>query len=127
MRPERNEDLSAELLAMLGAKAFLALVEAYAGQRIFIPATGESDWLVEAVGMDAARKLVRLHGGNKLNVPLARELRARQYRGDGDSDIVIAKRLGMTVSGVERLFQRLPDRPARPKKGPDPRQTDLFR
>ncbi len=64
MRPERNEDLSAELLALLGRDAFLALVEAFAGQRIFIAADGEHAALVAAVGAEATAKLVRIHGGN---------------------------------------------------------------
>lgn len=127
MRPERNEDLSAELLALLGKEAFLALVEAFAGQRKFIAVDGDHASLVAAIGEEATAKLVRIHGGNKLNVPLARDLRARQYRASGMGDVEIARRLGMTVSGVERLFLRMPDKPARPRRGPDPRQIDLFR
>lgn len=128
MRQERNEELSAELLALLGEEAFLALVEAFGGERIPVPGEKESVALIAAIGPEAARKLQRVHGGNKLNVPLARELRARKYRAAEMDDRQIAKRLGMTVSGVERLFNRLPDRPARPRKGKtDPRQMDFFK
>jgi len=127
MKPERNEDFSEELLALLGEEAFVALVERHGGEKIFVPSVRDSAELVATLGAEAAAKLQRVHGGNKVNIPLARALRARKYRGDGMSDREIARALGMTVSGVERLFRRMPDRPARRgKRKPDPRQMRLF-
>ena len=126
MRPERNEDLSAELRALLGDDAFLKLVEAFGGLKPYISARGDADALTAAIGAEAAVALARRHGGNKLNVPLARAFRARKYREAGQSDAEIARRLGITLSGVQRLFDGMADRPPKRRRFVDPRQISLF-
>jgi hypothetical protein len=42
-----------------------------------------------------------------IRVPLSRDLRATHYRAQGCSFAVIARRLGLTESGVRGLFKRL--------------------
>ena len=119
-----SEDrLSAELLALLGEEDFLRLAEAYGGSRLYVPENEEGTALFKAVGAEAARKLSRRYSRAYLRIPLARAARARQYRQQGLSNAEIAKRLGMTESGVDRLFARMDDPPV---KGVDPRQLALF-
>jgi len=57
-------------------------------------------------------------------VPLARELRARHYRERGSSNAEIALKLGMSETGVNRLFKAMPDKPVKGCR--DPRQGSLF-
>lgn len=125
MRPERNEDLSAELVELLGDEAYLKLVEAFGGLKLHISGRGStSETLAAAIGAEAADRLVDRHGGSRLNVPLARAFRARKYREAGQGDAEIARRLGMTVSGLERLFNGMANRPSR-RRFVDPRQISL--
>jgi len=122
---ERDEDLSEDLHRLLGDEGFLALTEAFGGQRPYINRTGGPvvDGLVAALGPDLADQLIRMYGGSHLMVPIARVFRARQYRAAGLTDPEIARKLTMTVSGVQRLFLRNPA-PRRAKT--DPRQLRLF-
>ncbi|MER8964472.1 hypothetical protein NKI25_01910 [Mesorhizobium sp. M0808] len=120
-----SEELrSAELLAMLGPADFVRLAETYGGRRLYVPASGDDTDLAKNLGAAAAKKLARRYSGSYIRVPLARELRARQYRANGASNGEIAGRLGITETGVDKLFRRMPDKPV--KGSSDPRQTDLF-
>ncbi len=113
-----EERLTAELAALIGENGLVALAEAAGGTRLYVPAAGP------VAGLDAAASaaLSRRFAGSTLRVPLARSLRARQYRAAGQSNAAIARKLGLTETGVDKLFARMADRPA---KG-DPRQSDLF-
>lgn len=115
--------LSEALLQLLGPEAFLRLAEHHAGTRVYVPNSLERNSLVRSLGEEAASKLSRRYGGTYLRVPLARELRARQYRAAGMTNAQIASRLGMVETGVNKLFERMADVPA---KGSDPRQLKLF-
>lgn len=116
--------LSAELLNLLGPDAFTRLAEQYGGTRLFVPATDGATQLSKALGREVAGKLAARYAGSYLRVPLAREHRARQYRErQALSNAEIARKLGITETGVDRLFQRMPNKPV---KGRDPRQADLF-
>lgn len=125
MKHERDEDLSRNLHALLGDAGFLALVETFAGERIYVPMSGANDRLSEGLGHEDAAKLCRAYPGMRISVPLARDFRARQYRAAGLNNHEIAKRLNITVSGVDRIFRRMPSPPNRPRRI-DPRQSDLF-
>lgn len=118
-----EERLSVELLNLLGEADFLHLAEAYGGSRLYVPANELGTALSKAVGADAARKLSRRYPRAYLRIPLARAARASRFRQDGLSNAEIAKRLGMTESGVDRLFDRMDDPPT---KGVDPRQLSLL-
>lgn len=123
MKHDRGETLSADLHALLGDAGFLALVETYGGQRPYIGLDAEK--FRPILGDALAERFVQTYGGDRLHVPLARAFRARQYRLAGESDKAIALRLGITVSGLERLFDRMPGKPAR-RRHVDPRQMNIF-
>jgi len=118
----REEQLSAVLLRILGPAGLVALADAHGGTRCYIRADGAS--LVETIGGDAAQQLAARYGGFYIRVPLARELRARHYRAAGRSNAEIARKLGMSETGVDRLFNAMPNKPV--KGSGDPRQGDLF-
>lgn len=118
-----EERLTAELSALLGDGDFLRLVERFGGTRLYVPASGAETLLARAVGHEAAATLAKRYAGSSIRVPLAREKRARQYRAENRSNAYIARRLGITETGVDKLFSRMSDRPL---KGHDPRQADLF-
>ncbi|TFF20522.1 response regulator transcription factor [Jiella endophytica] len=120
---DRLED---ELVALLGAEDFIRLAEAHGGERRYIPKSESGTEIAEGLGTTIAAKLARRYGGDALDIPLARRLRARHYRAAGLSNRHIAKRLGISVNGVEKLFRRSPTpRPPR-RREVDPRQSDLF-
>ncbi|GGA82455.1 hypothetical protein GCM10011491_07340 [Brucella endophytica] len=100
--------MEAQLRELLGDEDFLKLVENYGGIRLFVPSFGANEMTnVERVlGADAARKLAELWGGDYLVPPLARTFRAIRYQRDGLSNAKIAQRLGITESGVVRIFSR---------------------
>lgn len=118
-----EEARSAELLGLLEPDAFLRLAEEYGGTRLYIPRSGDTTDLVKQLGPEAAR-LGSRYAGTYIRVPLAREYRARHYRAIGQSNAEIARRLGMTETGVDKLFSRMPGKPV--KGSYDPRQIDLF-
>lgn len=119
----RETSLISELKQLLGLDDFICLAEAFGGTRQFVPARGDRTKLERALGRTVAEKLAERYAGTYLQVPLAREERARQYRERGAPISEIATRLGITERAVERLFARQADRPI---KGRDPRQGSLF-
>lgn len=123
MSETKDEGLSADLLEILGEADFLQLVERYGGQRLYVPAGDEDTAVVRALGRKAARLLAASYGRTYLRIPLARAFRARQYRAAGMSNAEIARKLVITETGVDKLFSRMDDKPA---KGVDPRQLKLF-
>jgi len=103
-----------DLKTLLGTRAFVALAEAFGGTRLYVPQTIGSDHAIaQAVGEAPARRLSERFAPDTIRVPLAREDRAMQYRADGLSNAAIARRLGMTEPGVEQLFKRLDNPPAK--------------
>lgn len=114
-------------MTTLGDEGFFALVEAHAGMRLYVPADPGRSELPQTIGFDNAARLSKLYPGGYIRVPLAREFRALRYREAGLGNRDIARRLGLTENGVEKLMKRArtahPGRGAKPK---DPRQMDLF-
>lgn len=112
--------LAGDLEGLLGRAAFIALTEEFGGTRLYVPlATQPDQRLVEAIGDKAARTLSKSYAPAFIRVPLARELRARHYRAQDLSFAKIAVKLGLTETGVQKLFARM-DNP--PTKG----QGELF-
>lgn len=104
-----------ELATLIGREAFVRLAEAFGGTRLYVPTrmTGQHE-IAEAIGLEAARMLSERLAPDYIRVPLAREDRAMHYRAIGRSNAQIARALGITESGVEKLFVRRADAP---KKG----------
>jgi hypothetical protein len=126
-RPERNEDFSAELMAALGEDGFFALTEAYGGIRLYVPGNPANSDLPETIGLDIATRLSNRFPGSYMRIPLAREFRAARYHKEGATNRDIARRLGITETGVDHLIRRMRNRkPAEFRRPKDPRQTDLF-
>jgi hypothetical protein len=93
------------VVAPLGIAAALAIMEAKAGLRVYIPvkpAFGSP--LVEIVGFAPAGRLAEAFGGEHLAVPVARAWRARIYRVRGEAVSAIAARLGVTERAVGRML-----------------------
>ncbi|RRH98063.1 winged helix-turn-helix transcriptional regulator [Mesorhizobium tamadayense] len=116
--------LTDTLLRLLGPAGLVRLAEQYGGTRLYVPATAERGKLAEELGIELTEKLSRRFGRDYLSVPLVRDLRARHYRAAGSSNADIARKLGLSESAVNRLFQRMDDVPV--KGSGDPRQLKLF-
>lgn len=97
-----------ELQALIGETAMVALAEAFGGTRLYVPQRiTQRHEIARAIGMEAAKQLSDRLAPDVIPVPLARELRARHYRAvEGLSNAQIARRLGITERGVNKLFAR---------------------
>lgn len=114
-----QERLTAELSRLLGEENFIRLAEAFGGTSLYVPASPERTKVSDQLGREVAALLASRYAGSYLRVPLARELRAMHYRDQGKSNADIARRLGVTMRGVERMFARL-------KHGSSAGHPDLF-
>lgn len=110
-----GEQLSRDLMSLLGKEGFIRLTEEFGGTRLYITQTPAADHAItKAIGGDLAQRLAERYSPAVLRIPLAREIRARHYRAIGCSNGRIASKLGMTESGVDKMFARM-ERP--PIKG----------
>lgn len=97
-----------DLASVLSECELVALAEAFGGTRLYLPAGVKPGHpLATALGHDVALALVKSIGAGTLRIPIARDLRARHYRDKGESYAQIARRLGMTEVGVQRMFKRM--------------------
>lgn len=124
--PAIADELVETLLQELGDDGFFRLVEAHAGIRLYIPENPARSELPATIGDEAAGRLSKLYPCGYIKIPLAREFRAKRYREAGMSNSQIARRLGLTETGVELLFKRLGKRQPVTKRRKDSRQMDLF-
>lgn len=115
-----------ELYDLIGHDALMILVENFGGLRIYIPKDISNSKIAKVLPPDVLIKLSRTYCGSFLRVPLARQYRARHYRLAGLNNRKIARKLGMTESGVEHLFRRTRIRRPLKHRNIDPRQIDLF-
>ncbi|MCC7097290.1 MAG: hypothetical protein IT472_08935 [Thermomonas sp.] len=124
----KGNALKAHLLAVLGEDLFIRLCQELGGTRRYIASNPRADGeLIDALGDEGAARLSEALAPATIRIPLARRERALFYRAQGLSDGRIARRLGMTETGVSKLFAReggLPARPANTHKGP--RQLPLL-
>ena len=113
MPGSRKEVLSKDIVDLIGDGPFIALAEAFGGLRHYIPhhltRGGKPTALVEAIGEEAALKMISRFGGDYLRIPLAREIRAVKYQSEGLSNRKIARRLGITETGADKIFSRSRD------------------
>lgn len=117
-------DLTGELQELLGDEGFLKLTDVHGGIRVYIPKVAHGSALASEIGVDNTARLSKMFSGGYIRVPVAREFRARHYRAHGESNAMIARRLGLTETGVEKLFRRAPKERAAAKK--DLRQIEMF-
>lgn len=115
--------LATELHELLGRDDFVRLAESYGGTRLFVPRRTAETKLSRSLGGTVAERLAERYAGSYLRVPLARDERARHYRESGLSNAEIARKLGLTETGVDKIFARMD---GKPEKGADPRQGQLF-
>lgn len=119
---------------VIGAYATLLIVDEFGGHALDIPkSVANASDLVAVIGEDAARKFLRVYGGERLYVPLAPEAVKWAKGADiltqvkrGDISVgVAARRMRMKRT---TLSAYLNDKPPRSMKAPeDPRrQFDLF-
>jgi len=121
-----TERLTHDLLTLLGTEAFVGLTDNFAGTRLYVPLTvTEEHDIARAIGVAAARRLSSRYAPAVIRVPLAREVRARHYLANGESNARIATRLGMTETGVDKMVARM-TRPPR-RKATDQLSFDLDR
>ncbi|QCI93451.1 hypothetical protein [Novosphingobium sp. EMRT-2] len=104
----KHDNNHIDLTAVLSAMEVIALVEAFGGTRLYLPVQmTEENRIAKAIGYEAALKLWEALGFGVLRIPIARDLRARHYRAQGDSYAKIARKIGMTEPGVVQLFKRI--------------------
>lgn len=100
--------LSDDLLELLGEECFVKLCQAFGGTRLYVPySVRDGHEIIQAIGVEGARKLVRRFSPATIRAPLSRRTRAVFYRRQGLSNRKIARLLGIGETGVEKLFQRL--------------------
>ena len=96
------------LVELIGEEATFAFTDQFAGMRLYIPLKLPEDHeIVDTIGVEATNILIARLGGDVIRVPLARELRTRFYDAQGMSKGKIAHRLGMTETGVDKMFARM--------------------
>lgn len=109
-----SEALTESLRALIGDAGVIALAETFGGRRLYVPLKLTADHpITQTIGAEAAERLNRRYSLAILRVPLARALRARHYRAHGDSNGQIASKLGMTETGVDKLFERMDNPPVK--------------
>lgn len=101
-----------DLLPVLGEQALAGLSCSYPGVIVKIPKAIQSDHpLAQAIGLEAASRLVKHHGGGRIYIPsaIARAKRDRAIvdaRQSGDGVAEIALRHGLTSRQVERILAK---------------------
>lgn len=119
--------LTLHLQAILGEAGFVRFCQELGGTRVYVPYTmREGNEIVAAVGRELADKLSRALAPATIRVPLARRSRALFYRQQDLSNAKIARLLGITESGVIKLFGRETDLPDRPGRAKHPAQLILL-
>jgi hypothetical protein len=93
------------LTEAIGAEATLALIEARAGTRVYVPARNDTEGvLTKLIGAKGAAALAAAHGGCYIVPPAAKRWRAAVYRKRGLSNAEIAHALAVNERTVERYF-----------------------
>jgi len=116
------------LVDCIGEEAVLRFLDAFAGQRIYIPRNVLAGGKIAlAVGTTAAAALAADFGGEDMEVPSSKPWRAHVMRErDGASANQIARALGVTRATAKRYVSGTGGPPAAPTIRTDPRQIALF-
>lgn len=105
MKPIPPPPAVAGLVEAMGIEATLKLLEAFAGERIYVPQTAAAGQVIaEAIGLEAATGLSKAYGRGYLKVPMAREWRVLIYQSRGLSYRAIARRTKCTEGNVSRIL-----------------------
>lgn len=119
--------LLTHLHAVLGEVGFVHFCQALGGTRVYVPyKLRDENEIVKAVGRELADKLARAMAPCHIRVPLARRERALHFYMQGLSNAQIARKLGITETGVEKLLRREPDLPPKPGSGKSPVQLSFL-
>lgn len=120
------------LVERVGQDAALQFIECAAGRRLFIPKVAAGSRLAMLYGDAIADALSDQYGGNKYEVPSARDWRIRIYALMGLTNDEIAQRSGVSYSGTVKILARAQTvseraaRIARRTRHSDPDQLPLF-
>lgn len=96
-----------DLVSMIGIEGAARLIGAFAGMRLYVPHAPEpDDSLSEVIGLEAARALAQIYGGDRIDVPnpTPRRIQIVDLRANGVSIDGIARELHCTR---RRVFQVL--------------------
>ncbi len=103
-----SSDDGAEFRKHLTDKELVRLIEAFGGQRVYIPSVAKQfHRLTKAIGLPAAKRLGDAMGTGTWRVPMARDFRIRYYLSKGVKNRAIARRIGLTENGLARAIKRL--------------------
>lgn len=120
-------DLSAHLRQILGEEGFVLFCQELGGIRVYVPYKLKDDnEIVQAIGAELAEKLSRAMAPATIRVPLAKRERALYWRGKGLSNARVGRKIGMTETGVTKLFGREDNLPDKPESATPPEQMRLF-
>lgn len=118
--PDDTDTLEDILRDIIGDNAYFALVEGFAGRRVYIPLRVEKcKTLTPVFGEKIVKKLAEHFGRGYINIPISREFRAFRHREAGLSNGMIATKLSISESAVNRLFRRLGVSEPEPIRKPD--------
>ena len=108
-----------ELIALLGERALLSLIEAKGGRRFYVPEKAAGSQLEGIVGPKAAGDMVSFYGRGWLTIPLARRWRVAVYRTRGLTYPQIAEKLGITEDWAQKLGAKTGATPvSKPRRKP---------
>jgi len=116
----REQHLTDQLKDILSEEAFALMAQELGGTRVYVPSRlSDDNEIVQAIGRASAEALSKALSGATIRMPLARHERALYWRGQGLSNSRIARKLGITEGGIDRLFARTlnrdDDSPASPR------------
>lgn len=87
----------------LGVAAALVLMEQFSGSRVYVPREpNQGSPLALAIGLEAARALAAIKGGETIKPPAAKAWLSRVYKAQGLSGSAIARKLRIDESTVAR-------------------------
>ncbi|MFD2678028.1 Mor transcription activator family protein [Camelimonas lactis] len=115
----------------LGVDAARALVAAFGGTEVYVPATLRDDHPLTVIGHDLAVALCRNFGGEVVAVPkemltaAARHRLAGELAKEGMRTAEIARTLGLTERHIYKLLRTTP-RPKAMRRPLDSRQITIF-
>jgi orotidine-5'-phosphate decarboxylase len=115
------------LVDLVGEPAALAVVEAYAGTRQYVPRNAALgiNAVVAAITEKGAAALAAEYAGNYVRIPSCKAWRAQIYRARGETHPQIARRLGLDVVSVGRILQQAGMTVADPSKAQKRRAAAL--